>query len=451
MTAHLQPRPPLGEPAPWTFPLAERLTLDTGLAVQLYELPGQHVVSVGLSLDLPLTAEPRESEGVAGLLAATLDQGTRGHPGSSFADAVERCGAVLDAATGYSATQLFLDVPAGHLAEALPLLTEVLTEPQLLDADVDRERDIRLAQLKQQRANGAARADIEARAALLAPDSRESRLKTGDAATLARVTADQVRAFHADQVGPAGATLVVAGQLPAGVREAVADALGRWAGPSRTPSAHVRPAARPRGAYLVDRPGAVQADVRLGRFSIDRTDPDWPALTLGVYALGGAFLSRLNAVLREEKGYTYGVQAVNSPLRLGGTTTVQGSFRTEVVGDAVGLLGGLLDVSDRPFTEAEIDDARRYITGIQPLQYATASGVCNGVLTLAAAGLPPTFVDAVRSAYASVTPESATAAVARLLPPQDLTLVVVGDAEALAPGLRDAGYDVTLVGSEGSV
>lgn len=451
MTATRPPRPGIAEPAHWSFPAGERFVLPNGLAVELYERPGQHVVSAGLSLDLPLTAEARELEGVASLLTSVLDQGTATHPGASFAEAVEDRGAVFEASNGFSTTELYLDVPATHLAEALPLLAEALTEPELSDADVERERSLRLAQLEQQRANGSARADLESRAALIDPAFRVSRLKNGDVGTLSAVGGAQVRDFHAAHVGPTGATLVVAGQLPAGVRDMIASALGGWTNPTQASAGHERPTGRPRGAYLIDRPGAVQADVRLGRFTIDRTDPAWPDLALGVYALGGAFLSRLNAVLREEKGYTYGVHASTAPLRSGGSTVVSGSFRTEVAADAVALMGPLLDVRDRPLTEAEIDNARRYITGVQPLQYATASGVCNGVLTLLSAGLPATYVDELRAAFGRVTPETASEAVERLLPPDDLTLLVVGDAAALAPGLRDAGYAVEVIPADGAV
>ena len=87
---------------------------------------------------------------------------------------------------------------------------------------------------------------------------------------------------------------------------------------------------------LVDRPGAVQADVRLGGFGIDRLDPRWSAISVASYAMGGAFLSRLNAVLRE-KGYTYGVRMNFGPLRTGGSFAVQGSFRTEVVPEALAI------------------------------------------------------------------------------------------------------------------
>ena len=105
-TATLRERPELRPPGAWSFPVPQTFTLATGLAVQAYHRPGQFVISAGLSLDVPLSAEARDREGVAELTGAALDQGTRSHPSIAFADAVECCGAVLEASVGSSSTQV---------------------------------------------------------------------------------------------------------------------------------------------------------------------------------------------------------------------------------------------------------------------------------------------------------------------------------------------------------
>ena len=130
------------------------------------------------------------------------------------------------------------------------------------------------------------------------------------------------------------------------------------------------PAAR--RTVLVDRPGAVQADVRLGGFGIDRLDPRWSAVSVASYAMGGAFLSRLNAVLREEKGYTYGVRMNFGPLRTGGSFAVQGSFRTEVVVEALAITRELIKVDGVPFTSQEVDDA------VSVLHRCLPAALCDG-------------------------------------------------------------------------
>jgi zinc protease len=200
------------------------------------------------------------------------------------------------------------------------------------------------------------------------------------------------------------------------------------------------PAPRPRRTLLINRPGAVQADLRFGGFGIDRLDPRWADVTVASYAMGGAFLSRLNAILREDKGYTYGVRMNFSPLHSGGSFGVQGSFRTEVLVDAVNITRELIDVEAAPITPAEVSEAVAFFTGVSPLRYATAEGVADQAANQALMGLPDDYVDRSLALLKSVTPESASAAYASLVHPADLTLVVVGDAEHLAEPLRAAGF-----------
>lgn len=442
----LAPRPDVAAPGPWSFPRPTEFTLGSGLRVLAFERPGQLVAAVGLTMPVPLSAEPRDREGVAGLWAGVLDQGTATHPGTEFADAVEDCGAELAVGHGFSALQMSLDAPVSRLDEALRLMAEALTEPQLSDPDVERERADTLAMMAQEDANSSDRADRALDAVLFSPETRMSRRRDGEPETLATVTGDDVRAFHDRFVGPRGATLVLAGEL-SDVRPLVEDALGAWTHATASVP-YVAPLPAPRSLVLVDRPGAVQADVRLGLLTTDRRDPAYADLQIATYALGGAFMSRLNAVLREELGYTYGVRLGNTPLKQGGYASIGGSFRTEVVVDTVTRIPGLIDVAATPLTAAEVADAQRYLNGVQPLQYATAAGVRSGAMALIAAGLEPGYVDAQRAALAAVTPDSASAAAKRFLRASEMSLVVVGDADALAGPLREAGYDVQVLHDE---
>ena len=441
-------RPAVTPPGPWSFPDAERTTLPNGLSVLAFHRPGQHVVSVGLHLDVPLSVEPRDLEGVAALTSRALDEGTHTLPGTEFADAVESCGAVIDAGVSHSQASVSLDVPGRRLGQAAKLMAQMVAEPQLSDADVERHRRIRVAQLRQQLSVASERASLAARHALIDPAARAQRLAGGEAGTLDALTGEDARAYHARWFGPRGASLVIAGDLGTGDVDAVADAFSSWANPTQESAAHERVAGRAATAVLVDRPGSVQADIRLGWFSIDRNDPRWAALQIATNALGGAYLSRLNRVLREEKGFTYGASLVNLPLRSGGLTWAQGSFRTEVVGEALSLMPGLLDVRDEPITDAEVTRARDYLLGVTPLRFATASGLCDGVLGLLAGGLGLGFVDAQRDAWLAITPADATAAAEQLVVSDAGTLVVVGDAEALEPQLRAAGWEPTVVAAD---
>lgn len=440
-------RPKVRRPKAWRFPRPLTAELANGVRVLVFHRPGQFVVSAGLALDVSLSSEPAASEGVGELTARTLDQGTARRPGTDFADAVEACGAALEAHVGYDHVAVTLDVPGGRLGTALNLLAQAVTEPQLADIDVERQRTLRLAQLEQQLAGSAERANHALRRAVVDPGCRESRLRSGEPDTLATVSGADVRVFHARHWGPEGTTLVLAGDFDVDAALAVADAeLGGWRNSLQREVRAPAPTARAGAAYLIDRPGSVQADIRWGWFTIDRTDPRWADQQIAGNALGGAYLSRLNRVLREEKGFTYGASLVSAPLRTGGITYAQGSFRNEVVGATLELLPTLVDVTATPVTGAEVKRACDYLVGVSPIRYATASGVCDGVLSLLGVGLGPDFVDAQLEAYRLVTPESASRVTAELIRPDAGALVIVGDAGVLAAQVRAAGWDPTVVG-----
>ncbi|MBK8463038.1 MAG: insulinase family protein [Nigerium sp.] len=444
----MPPRPAVVPPQPWAFPPARTAHLDNGLTLRLHHLPGQHVVSVGLLMDVPLGSEPADREGLAGVWANAFTEGTRAHPGTSFADAVDDCGAAIEADVGFSHVQALLDVPATRLASALELLAEAVTAPTLTDADVARHARLDAAHLTQQLATGPGAANHALRGAVIDPAYRASRSRTGLPETLTAITGADVRAWRESTHGPRGAVLVIAGEIDDAVLDGATAAFGDWGNPAQAPAHHETPAGSARVAHLIDRPGSVQADVRWGWFTTDRRDPRWPALQLAGHALGGAYLSRLNKVLREERGFSYGVSLANVPMRAGGFSYASGAFRTEVVGEALALMPGLLDVGRSPITDAELTRARDYLIGTTPLRYATAGGVTGGVLALLAAGLDTDQVGAQLNAYRATTAEQASAAASELIDVTAGSLVVVGDAHALEQPLRDAGWTPTLVAAE---
>jgi zinc protease len=433
-------RPAIAPAVVWTFPTPTRVRLSNGIELMIFELPGQHVISAHLVLAVPLNAEGRDIEGVATICARTLDEGTLRHGGDEFAELLETEGAGFGVDLSLSGLQAVLDVPASHLDRALELFAEAVTEPSLADRDVNRHVQLRLAEIEQAQANSSHIASIAFRAAIFEESRRAARMNGGEPETVRQVTPDAVGAFHHDHFGPAGTTLILAGDFaddPVAVAER---SLGSWRNDDQRRVVAEDPAPGSRRMVLLDRPGAVQADVRLGGFGIDRLDPRWAATSVASYAMGGAFLSRLQAVLREEKGYTYGVRMNFGPLRTGGSFAVQGSFRTEVVVEALAITRELIEVDQTPFTRQEVDDAVAFFTGVSPLRYATADGVADQAATQTLAGLPDDYVDRSLALLRSVTPETATEAYRSIVHPDELTLVVVGDAERLADPLRATGF-----------
>jgi predicted Zn-dependent peptidase len=289
------------------------------------------------------------------------------------------------------------------------------------------------------RSRAEARAGLELYAATFTPDSRLSRPVEGTAADVAALDAASLRAFQAGYVSPARTTLILAGDFTGvDVSAAVERAFGGWsgdqgAGPVRPPQA-----APPR-ALIIDRPGAVQSVLRIGTPFPGRHSPDWAALRIAAYALGGGMNTRLSALLREEKGYTYGIRATLDPQHLGGLITVGCSVATDVSGPALADIASVVRTTlSTGIDTSERDQAADYFLRVGPVGYQTSAAVADQAAAVVADQLPDDFVDRHHAALRAVTANTASQALARNVAFDQLSLVIVGDASAIESDIRDA-------------
>ena len=205
------PRPDVLVPQPYELPVPTRFRLANGASGLAYDLPGQYVLSVRLSVPMPLRVEPRDLEGVATIMARTLDEGTARHTSVEFARLLERRGVAIGCGVGDSGLSVELDVAKHHLAYGLDLMHQCLAEPAFPAEEVARQVSTRLAEIEQERSVASHRAAAEFAATFYSPVGRSSRPVGGTAETVAAITRDAVVAFHAEHVAPAEATVVVAG------------------------------------------------------------------------------------------------------------------------------------------------------------------------------------------------------------------------------------------------
>lgn len=447
------PRPSVSPPGPWAFPHpTSDWTLDNGLRVLAYDVPGQYVVSASLVVPLPLSAEPREVEGVASLMSQLLDEGTSRHDSEEFAALLERHGMAFSAAVNDGALMVDVDVPVRRLTTALGLVTEALAEPAFPEDEVRRLRTARLAEIEQERASAPHRAARELIATLWAPYERASRPTAGAASTVAAVTAGHVRDFHAERVGPQGAGLVIAGALTGlDVHAVISATMGEWRAPAHTPPvSSVAPdlavdAAR---VVLVDRPGSVQSEIAIGWRGPDRhVSGGWAPYPVIGFLIGGSPNARIDAVLREEKGYTYGMRTGVRPRRAGGLLLTSGSVRADATVESLQILSDLLDPANVTFSVDELRSGVDFIAGTAPGRFATADSIASEAASLLMDRLPLDFTTSTRAATLALSAEELTTAYAALAPEQ-WCVVVVGDAAELADAVRGLGIgQVSVVAS----
>ena len=452
----LHPRPAAGEPKPWAFPAPERGSLPNGMTVLRCHRPGQKIVAVEVNLLAPLAAEPTGQEGVAMIMARAFSEGTDQHTAEEFAAELERCGATFDAHADHPGVRLSLEVPASRLTKALGLLAEALRAPAFPEHEIERLVRNRLDEIPHELANPGRRAAMALYEALFPAESRISRPRQGTAESVARIDAKAVRTFYDAHVRPASATVVVVGDLTGiDLDAALAQTLGTWTGNAPSPAAWEPITADDTGrVVIVDRPGAVQTQLLIGRTGPDRHDPIWPAQRLGIYCLGGTITSRLDRVLREEKGYTYGIRAFAQVLRSRADGTglallgIRGSVATDVTGPALADLWQVLrTLAAEGLTEEERDAAVQYLVGVAPLSFETSSAVAGTLADQVEEELPDDYQAKLYTRLAETGTVEATAAVVRAFPPDRLVTVLVGDAEQIAEPVGQLGIgEVTVIG-----
>ncbi|MFL4907505.1 M16 family metallopeptidase [Streptomyces sp. MMS24-I2-30] len=457
-TMEFHPQPRAGEAKPWAFPAPERGTLDNGLSVLRCHRPGQRIVAVEVLLSAPLDAEPAGLDGVATIMARAFSEGTDRHSAEEFAAELERAGATLDAHADHPGVRLSLEVPASRLAKGLGLLSDALRAPAFADSEVERLVRNRLDEIPHELANPARRAAKELSKELFPAASRMSRPRQGTEETVAKIDAAAVRAFYERHVRPATATAVAVGDLTGIDLDALLDeSLGAWTGATSEPRPVPSASADDHGrVVIVDRPGAVQTQLLIGRVGSDRHDRVWPAQVLGTYCLGGTLTSRLDRVLREEKGYTYGVRAFGQVLRSAPDGTgasllaISGSVDTPNTGPALADLWTVLrTLAAEGLTDAERDVAVQNLVGVAPLKYETAAAVASTLADQVEQYLSDDYQATLYQQLAATGTVEATAAVVNAFPVDGLVTVLVGDAAQIKEPVEALGIgEVRVVPAE---
>ena len=262
-------------------------------------------------------------------------------------------------------------MPRTRLAPALALLAEMALSRGSRSERCERLRDERLNDLKQAMADPRRRVERAFTEAVYAPGAPYARSLGGSPETVAAIDRDVLVARHAESVRPDACTLIISGDFSGvDVEGAVQSAFAEWPTdprperPTLTPDTPHEPAGR---IIVVDRPGAPQSEVRVGHVGLPRVISDFHALTLMNTILGGLFNSRLNRLLREERGYTYGVNSGFDLRRAAGPFAVRCAVETDVTAPAVtDIMAELRRIREGLVEEEELDDGPRLSRGGLP-------------------------------------------------------------------------------------
>lgn len=452
-------RPGAGNSRPYQFPRAIEGETANGLRIIVLPMPARPLASVQLSLPSGAAAESPQNSGITTALARLLTEGGERHDADGLVEASEILGAKLVAESGWESLVVGATLPAGRLAGILELMAEIALAPRLPEREIDRVKALRLAAIEQAQASPRARANEALIAEIYDETAAYSRPAGGTRESVSAIDRSALLARHQQLLAAGRPTIVIAGEIDPAVairtvQESPLAALTNGGGvmksvPDKASVKSSEVAGSPR-LLLLDRPGSVQSELRVGRLGRSRLDPLFHAALIHAEILGGLFGSRLNRVLREEKGYTYGAAAGFDFRRARGPFTARTAVETSVTRDAlIEARRQLESFHSSPATEEELTAARQYLRGTFPLRFGNAPAVASAVTALVASGLGVDELDRFQSAVDAV-PASDVARVAEDLAAERERIVVVGDARAIDAPLRDAGFAVEVRHEPGS-
>jgi zinc protease len=383
--------------------------------------------------------ETAAKRGVAAMTASMLTEGTKTRTGDQLSDALQLLGTSIGAGIGGEEGSIGFVSTAKNFDATLALLADMMVNSTFPADALERLRARTLVNLTQARDQPAV-VGSQVFAKILYGDAHPYGQRTTEASVKA-ITRDDVVAFQKAYFQPGRAIITVVGDVtPAKVKASIEKGLAAWpkSGDKQAFDYPKLPELQPARIYLVDKPGSAQSVVNIGLPGPPRNTPDFFALQVMNTILGGQFQSRLNANIREEKGYSYGV---NSGFSYG---KGPGAFRAggAIVGDKTdaalvefmkefkGILG------EKPITHEEIKTAKESLIQRLPQGFASVSGISNAITSLVTQGLPDDYYQTYAKNISAVTREDLMRVAKRYIDMKNLAIVIVGDRSKIEAPLK---------------
>lgn len=423
--------PPASPLKPMSFPPFREARFGNGLEMILVENHELPIVSVSLAIPAGARHEPAGREGLAGLVAELLTKGTKTRTADQIAAEIEGVGGSLSASAGDDFFSVSATVLTDHVDLGLGLLSDVLLNATFPEDEVELAKKRVLSSLQLEKSDPNALAGRSFAQAIYGDHPYG---RSASDTSVQGLTPELIRQFAATWLKPSGALLVVAGDLSlSDARRHMERYLDGWTGasPAAGPVA-LPPAAGPTRIVLVNRPGSAQSNIVVGNLALGPKDPLHYPATVGNKILGGGADSRLFAILREEKSWTYGAGSGLSRRRDTGHFSASTEVRTAVTDSALTeLLHQLRRMRTESVADSELVAAKGYLVGSFPLSIETPQQVAGQVSTVKLLGLPDDYLRTYRDRLAAVTAGEVMAAARRVIRPDSAVIVVVGDGAAV--------------------
>jgi zinc protease len=424
-----------------SFPPYEIRTLANGLQVVAVLHHEQPVVSMRMLVRAGGAFDPPQKAGLANLASSLLDQGTTTQSASEVNDAIDFIGGAMGSAAGTDLTFVNVIVMKDSFEVGMRMLSDMARQPAFAQPEIDRQRQQALSSLQVNLDDP----EFVANAVFdrIVYGSHPYGLpQDGTPETIGAITRDDLVAYHARYFVPNNAILAIVGDVTAEEAFAgVTKIFGDWQRKEVPKTAFSAPPDPAKRLVVVNKPDAVQTEVRVGHLGIRRNNSDYMAVNLALRILGGEGANRLHQVLRTEHSLTYGAKADMDALLDNGDFEAATNTRSEATGEVLRLIvDEFWRLQRERVGDRELNDAKAYVTGSFPLTIETPDAIATQVLNVLFYGLPVEQLQTFRQRVNAVRSEDIERVARFFLHPDRLSIVLVGNAAAFLPQLRNQGF-----------
>ncbi|MEW6990517.1 M16 family metallopeptidase [Colwelliaceae bacterium 6441] len=407
-------------------------SLETPTTSLLLKIPAGHYYS------------DKDKAGVVALLANTLNESTTKRTAEEMSNELEKLGSSVYISAGTQYINVNVSALTKNLDATLVLVNEKLQNPAFVESEFARNKSNAIQGAINSKKDAGYLASSAYRQ-LLQADNIASLSSQGTEETLNNVTLEDVKAFYQQQVKPFNSQLIIVSDLK---EQALVKSLGvfsSWEGKGESLALTLAPSNAKTGViYLVNKEDAAQSAIRIGKRSItqDITGEYYKSYLMN-FPLGGAFNSRINLNLREDKGYTYGARSGFSADKFSGNFTASAEVRADVTDKSiVEFVNEIKTYSEQGITAQELSFMRNAINQKDALKYETPRAKLGFLAQILEHDLSSDFVKQRANIVKSITADEINALAKKHLNLADMFMVVVGDAKTLKPKLEALGYEV---------
>jgi len=417
---------------------------DNGISILGAQSSETPTTSVLLKIPAGHYYNAKNTAGTAGLVASMLKESTTERSAEEMSKALQKLGSSIYISAGNLYLNINISSLTKNLDATLTLVNEQLRAPAFLESEFERLKSNAIQGTLNNRKDAGYLASTAYRQ-LLNADNIAAMPSSGNEKSLTNISLDDVKAFYQQQVKPFGGQLIAVSDLGQAELTKSLSILEDWEGKAVDLNLSLPEGDGKMGViYLVNKDDAAQSAIRIGKRSMtEDITGEYYKSSLMNFALGGAFNSRINLNLREDKGYTYGARSYFNGGKLSGYYTATAEVRADATDKSiVEFINEIKDYSERGITDDELMFMRNSINQKDALKYETPRAKLAFLAQILEHDLTPDFVRQRAEIVTNITKAEINALAKKHLAVDDMLMVVVGDAKTLRPQLKALGYKV---------